>query len=81
MRAAMPKQAESARVALAGAAAALMLSAAQPAFAGNLCAANPTGARLLRAYRGADGACRAARAARTGSAAAGGAQMQSSATP
>ena len=43
VRAAMPKQMESASLALCGAAAALVLSA-QPAFAGNMCAGNPTGA-------------------------------------
>ena len=40
----MPKQMESARLALAGAAMSAVLLAAPPAFAGNMCAANPTGA-------------------------------------
>lgn len=50
VRAAMPKQMESARLAVAGAATALLLSA-QPAFAGNMCAGNPTGACQLALRR------------------------------
>ena len=51
VRAALPKPVEAARLAMVGATAGLMLSAAQPAFAGNLCVGNPTGACAARVRR------------------------------